>query len=250
MNSQNDKLQFKEWNTNEIQEWLTNEDYVYDNLVLETSNQIKLLWPELDKCCIINVDYDHIKNGNIDKFIKENEITLECLRETLIIPWKKGGDTFFKLKSLKDPDCQIKHIFGIHNFNACLILLKSFVKSCCKSASIFKIQEYYDSISYFKQKIEGRYMKSKQTYQNIINKNEFYVQEMTYLSYISDTFLDIDEYFKKLLSLIQNIINEITAENEKKKFNKVFKQNKWLGICSIGVAAAGAIAAVIVAIFT
>lgn len=246
MNSQDDKLKFEQWDSTKIKEWLGNKDYVYKDLVLDTPVQIKALWPELDKCCIINVD--HIENeNNIGNFIRENEITLDCLKNTLIIPWENDGNPFFKLKSLQNFDIQIKHIFDINNFDACLILLKLFVKSCCKSVSIFEIQEYYDRISLFKTKIEKRYIKLKSEIQTYIDKDNLcWIQEVGNLSGISTAFINIDEYLENLLSLIQ--INIEKKKNDKKEwtFDKTFNQNRWLGWIAIIVSGVGVISGIIV----
>lgn len=244
MNSQDDKLKFEQWDSTKIKKWLENKDYVYKDLILDSHIWIKKLWPELNRCCIIN--FRNIGIG-IYKFIRENETTLECLKNTLIIPWENDRNPFFELKSLKNSDSEIKHISGIDNFDVCLVMLKPFIERCCKSASIFEIQEYYDRISLFKTKIEKRYSKLKSEMQTYIDKdNSYWVQEMGFLSRISTAFINIDEYLKNLLSLIQINIEKKKNDKKDEQFDKTFNQNRWLGWIAIIVSGVGAISGIIV----
>ena len=252
MNSLNDKLALKKWNPNEIQKWLANKDYTYKNLILNTSDAIKKLWPELEKCCIINLD--RLKNRNIDRFIEENEITVECLKNTLLIPWKNDSNWCpFELKTYKNINSEIKYISIEKNFNLYCILSELFIAKCSKYSNIYSIQEYYDHISSFKTKIEQRYHKLNNKLTSEINaylkdgsnSSKVFFKNML-LDDINDSFINIDEYLKNLLSSIQNFINKIKTDNEEKKFNKVFKQNRWLGWIAIIVSGLGVISGIIV----
>ena len=255
MNSLNDKLALKKWNPNEIQKWLANKDYAYKNLILNTSDAIKKLWPELEKCCIIN--FDRLKNGSIDRFIEENEITVECLKNTLLIPWKSDSNWCpFELKTYKNINLEIKYISIEKNFNLYCILSELFIEKCCKYGNIYSIQEYYDHISSLKTKINQRYYKLKNKLTSEIddfrkNDNMSMSNCRSYLlTAINDDFIDINEYLENLLSSIKNIINKTDAKNKDEKFNKTFNQNKFLGKCSIIYSSISAAALIITAVLS
>ena len=255
MNSLNDKLALKKWNPNEIQKWLANKDYAYKNLILNTSDAIKKLWPELEKCCIIN--FDRLKNGSIDRFIEENEITVECLKNTLIIPWMNDSNWCpFELKTYKNINSEIKYISIKENFNLCCILSGLFIEKCCEYKDIYKIQEYYDHISSFKTKIEQRYyeLKNELTSEIDVYQKEDNMSMVKFLNSslneINYDFINIDEYLRNLLSSIQNNINKKDAKNKDEKFDKTFNQNKFLGKCSIIFSSISAVALITTAVLS
>lgn len=242
MNSQDDKLKFEQWDSTKIKKWLENKDYVYKDLILDSHIWIKKLWPELNSCCIIN--FRNMGIG-IYKFIRENETTLECLKNTLIIPWENDGNPFFELKSLKNSDSEIKHISGIDNFDVCLVILKPFIERYCKSASISEIQKCYYFLLSFKAKIEQRYNELynylNNSEANIWDHGEFYNSRV-----INSAFSNIDEYLKNLLSLIQINIEKKKNDKKDEQFDKTFNQNRWLGRIAIFVSGAGVISGIIV----
>lgn len=241
-----DKKESRKLDNNEIKQLFSEKNYIYDNLIFDIPIEVEKLWSELDECCIIKSNNIYV--GLTNKFIREEHITFDELEKILIIPWYDDGNNFVELETNELEKISSIHVSGIINFKGALLLIPDFIKNICSHKDIFQIQEYYDCLLSLKERIKVRY---DSTYKHLYESgNSIYEKGQWYNCYsINQWFNNINEYFDRILSLIQNFINKTKADNEEKKFNKVLKQNMWLGIISSVVAALGIIATVIVSIF-
>ncbi len=235
-----DKKESRKLDNNEIKQLFSEKNYIYDNLIFDIPIEVEKLWPELDKCCIIKSN--DIYAGLTNEFIREEYITLDELEKILIIPWYDDGNNFIELETNELEKISSIHVSGIINFKGALLLISDFIKNICSHKDIFQIQEYYDCLLSLKERIKVRY---DNIYRDLYESGSIiYEKGQSYNCYsINRWFNNINEYFNRILSIIQNLINKTKADNEEEKFNKVFKQNKWLGILSL----IASIAAVIVA---
>jgi len=62
-----DKKESRKLVNNEIKQLFSEKNYIYDNLIFDIPIEVKKLWSELDKCCIIKSNNIYV--GLTNKFI-------------------------------------------------------------------------------------------------------------------------------------------------------------------------------------